>query len=88
MNRLSPTVAKTRERRNSPTCLQEPSLCFAEMTITREKKLIFLNEMRNNLLLVNSSHPVEIRLIKRLRLNKAVTIIFKVNCFETSKTNV
>lgn len=53
-------------------------MAFAEMTITREKKQIFLKEMRNNLLLVNLSHPLEIRLNKRLRLNKAVTIIFKV----------
>lgn len=29
-----PIVARTRERRNEPTCLQEPRLAFAEMTIT------------------------------------------------------
>lgn len=74
---MNPPVARTRERRNDPTCLQEHSLDFAKMTITWEKNLIFLNEMRNNLVLVNLSHPVEIRLIKRLRLNKADTIIFK-----------
>lgn len=31
---MNPPVARTRKRRNDPTCLQEQSLGFAEMTIT------------------------------------------------------